>query len=92
VPNAGESKLRPRKAKGCVSQKDESHDGLMGFDLRCIKCGMGRWGKDLCIKCRIPEVKLAFWRGERKSGKYLDTIPVSGKTPKLRKSPKNKVT
>jgi len=39
-------------------------------------------GEDLRIKCKISEVKLAFGEGERKMGKYLDTVPVSGKTPK----------
>ena len=51
----------------CVSQKDKSHDDLMGVDLKCIKCGMGRRGEDLCNKCRIPEVKLAFGE-EREKG------------------------
>jgi len=39
-------------------------------------------GEDLRIKCKIPGVKLAFGEEREKVGKYLDTIPVSGKTPK----------
>ena len=88
-----ESKLRPRKMPSCVSQKDKSHDDLMGFDLKCIKCNMGRSGEDLRNECKIPGVKLAFEGGERKWGKDKSGIygAISSVTEKIPKIPENHI-
>jgi len=43
----------------------------------------------LNAESKVGETRV--WRGERKVGKYLDTIPDLGKHRKLRKSPKNEV-
>jgi len=51
----------------------------MGVDLKCIKCSRERISA-LNAESKVGETRV--WRGERKVRKYLDTIPVSGKTPK----------
>jgi len=51
----------------------------MGVDLKCIKCSMERIS---ALNAESKLVKLASSEEREKVEKYLDTIPVSGKTPK----------
>jgi len=63
---------------------------LMGFDLKCIKCGMGRI-LAINAKSQVSEIRVYGRRekmGKRQSGIYATISSVSGKTPE---KPKNKV-
>ena len=59
------------------------------FEEQSIKCGMERV---FAFNCWTQSWWISRQARREEKAKYPDRIPVSGKTPELRKSPKNKVS
>ena len=57
--------------KSRLTEERESHNDLMGVDLKCIKCSMERIS---ALNAESKLVKLASETGGRKMGKDINTI------------------